>query len=349
MATKEKPIVAITMGEVSGIGPEIARRAIAQEAIFDHCRPLLISDYRVMQMVEDELHIGGTIRCIDKADGATWDGHMANMIDLNNVPPGSFAKGQPNAMTGKAMIESSEVAIRLCMERKVQGAVGGPHSKKAADDAGIPFNGYPGLIGRLTGATYPFLMLVAGNLRVTNVTLHISLRRALDLIKKNLILEAIKATHEAVKSFGVAAPRIAVAGLNPHAGEGGMFGEEDASEIAPAVREAQRLDFNAVGPVPADSLFWKCADGKYDAYVAMYHDQAHIPVKVLAFMSASAVAIGVPINWATVDHGCASDIAWKGVADPTALIETIKLVSGRFISPISPQGSAVGSGRWGGP
>ena len=111
-----------------------------------------------------------------------------------------------------------------------------------------------------------------------------------------------------------------------------MFGEEHASEIGPAVREARRLGLDVLGPVPADSLFWKCSDGKYDAYVAMYHDQAHIPVKVLAFMSASAVAIGVPIIWATVDHGCASDIAWRGVANPSALIETIKLVSGRFIS-----------------
>jgi len=329
MATREEPIVAITMAEASGIGPEILMKAINERSIFDHCRPLLIGDYKIMKMVRDEFGIAGKIRVIKTVDGAVWESDTANMIDLDNIPLGSFRKGHPNAITGKAMIEYSEVAIRLCMEKKVRGAVGGPHSKKAADDAGIPFTGYPGLIGRITGAQYPFLMLVAGNLRVTNVTLHISLRKALDLIKKELILEAIKATHEAVKTFGVNAPRIAVAGLNPHAGEGGMFGEEDESEIGPAVREAERLGINAVGPVPADSLFWRCGDGKYDAYVAMYHDQAHIPVKVLAFMSASAVVIGVPINWATVDHGCALDIAWKGIADPTALIETIKLVSSR--------------------
>jgi 4-hydroxythreonine-4-phosphate dehydrogenase len=349
MATQEKPIVAITLGDASGIGPEILMKAIAQREIFDCCRPLLIGDYKVMMMVENELGIGGRIRLIDKVDGATWNSSTANLIDLNNIPRDSFTKGHPNATTGKAMIEYSEAAIRLCMERKVHGAVGGPHSKKAAEDAGVPFNGYPGLVGRLTGSEFPFLMLVAGNLRVTNVTLHISLRNALDLLKKDLILEAIKATHEAVKTFGVGTPKIAVAGLNPHAGEGGMFGDEDASEIDPAVRAAQRLGLDVVGPVPADSLFWKCADGKYDAYVAMYHDQAHIPVKVLAFMSASAVAIGVPVNWATVDHGCASDIAWKGIADPTALIETIKLVSGRTVRSISPRGTATDTGRLGEP
>ncbi len=128
-----------------------------------------------------------------------------------------------------------------------------------------------------------------------------------------------------------------------------MFGDEDKFGIGPAVRAAEGLGIDVVGPVPADSLFWKCADGKYDAYVAMYHDQAHIPVKVLAFMSASAVAIDIPINWATVDHGCASDIARKGIADPTALIETIKLVSGRIVQPTFPQGAAADTGRLGGP
>jgi len=331
MATQEKPVVAITMGEASGIGPEIMMRAIAERTIFGFCRPLLIGDQKVMQMVEGKLGIRGKVRCIDRFDSVAWDNHTANMIDLNNIPLNSFMMGRPNAITGKAMIEYSEIAIRLCMEKKVHGAVGGPHSKKAADDAGIPFNGYPGLVARLTGAKYPFLMLVAGSLRVTNVTLHVSMRQALDMIKKDLVLEAIKATHDAAKTFGVRAPKIAVAGLNPHAGEEGMFGGEDASEIAPAVSEATHRGFDVVGPLPADSLFWKCVDGKYDAYVAMYHDQAHIPVKVLAFMGASAVAIGVPINWATVDHGCASDIAWKGVADPGALIETIKLVSNRSV------------------
>jgi len=181
----------------------------------------------------------------------------------------------------------------------------------------------------MTGSPYPFLMLVAGNVRVTNTTLHVPLRKAVDLITADLVLEAIRATHAAVKTLGVPDARIAVAGLNPHAGEEGMFGHEDAAQIQPAVEAANRLGIRAVGPLPADSLFWRCTEGKYDAYVAMYHDQAHIPVKVLAFMSAAGIVIGVPINWATVDHGCASDIAWKGVADPGALIETAVVVSGR--------------------
>lgn len=329
MPTGEKPVVAVTIGEVSGIGPEIAVKAVAEGSLFQHCRPLLIGSHRILQMARDRFAPSARMRPVRSLDATAWEPGAACVIDVDNVPEGSYADGHPNAVTGKAMIEYSEVAIRLCLDRKIHGAIGGPHSKKAAEDAGIPFTGYPGFVGRKTGSPYPFLMLVAGKVRVTNTTLHVSLRKAVDLITKDLVLEAIRATHAAAKTFGVADARIAVAGLNPHAGEEGMFGDEDAQQIRPAVEAANRLGIRAVGPLPADSLFWRCTEGTYDAYVAMYHDQAHIPVKVLAFMSAAGVVIGVPLNWATVDHGCASDIAWKGVADPGALIETIKIVSSR--------------------
>src|SRR5699024_8622107 len=173
----------------------------------------------------------------------------------------------------------------------------------------------------------PYLMLVSNDIRIANVTLHVSLRKAVNMIKQETVLDCINKVHQSVKSFGVSDPKIAVAGLNPHAGESCMFGTEDAYEIESAVQAAQQKGINVVGPLPADSLFYHINNKKYDAYVAMYHDQAHIPIKVVAFKSASAVAIGVPINWATVDHGCALDIAWKGVADPNVIIETIKLTS----------------------
>jgi 4-hydroxythreonine-4-phosphate dehydrogenase len=329
MPTSQHPIVAVTIGEVSGIGPEIAVKAVADGSVFQRCRLLLVGSHRILQMARDRFAPTARLQPIRDVDAAGWEPGTAGVIDVDNVPEGSYAIGRPNAVTGKAMIEYSEVAIRLCVDRKIHGAIGGPHSKKAAEDAGIPFTGYPGFVGRMTGSPYPFLMLVAGNVRVTNTTLHVSLRKAVDLITTGLVLEAIRATHAAVKTFGVPDARIAVAGLNPHAGEEGMFGHEDATQILPAVEAANRLGIRAVGPLPADSLFWRCTEGKYDAYVAMYHDQAHIPVKVLAFMSAAGVAIGVPINWATVDHGCALDIAWQGVADPGALLETIHVVSGR--------------------
>ena len=329
MPTSQHPIVAVTIGEVSGIGPEIAVKAVADGSVFQCCRPLLIGSRRILEMARDRFAPTAKLQSVPSVDAAVWEPGTAGVIDVDNVPEDSYAIGRPNAVTGKAMIEYSEVAIRLCMDRKIHGAIGGPHSKKAAEDAGIPFTGYPGFVGRMTGSPHAFLMLVAGNVRVTNTTLHVSLRKAVDLISTDLVLEAIRATHAALQTLGVPDARIAVAGLNPHAGEEGMFGDEDATRIRPAVEAATRLGIRATGPLPADSLFWRCTEGKHDAYVAMYHDQAHIPVKVLAFMSAAGVAIGVPINWATVDHGCALDIAWQGVADPGALIETMKVVSSR--------------------
>lgn len=329
MLVNEKPIIAITMAEAAGIGPEILLQALEEKSVFNFCRPLIIGDYKILQRAQETFNLKTDFNIISKVEKAVWGTEKVNLIDLDNIPIEALTPGRPNAVTGRAMIEYTELAVRLCMDKKVQGAVGGPHSKKAADDAGIYFDGYPGLIANLTGAKYPFLMLVADNLRVANVTLHVSLREACNLISKELVLEAIKAVNEAIKSFGIPKPRIAVAGLNPHAGEEGMFGDEDEKHIRPAVYTAQEMGIDALGPLPADSLFYGCMDGKYDAYVAMYHDQAHIPVKTHAFKKASGVAIGVPINWATVDHGCALDIAWKGEADPAVIIETIKLVSKR--------------------
>jgi len=333
MASLQKPIIAVTIGEASGIGPEIVLKALEQRSAFDVCRPLVIGDRKVLQRAKELFRSNVEFRVIPTLQEAAWEGSGVNLLDLNNIPVDSLLMGRPNAITGRAMLEYAELAVRLCMEGKLHGAVGGPHSKKAVHDAGIPFDGYPGFVGRITGSRYPFMMLVAGKLRVTNVTLHVSLRKALDLIKKDLILEAIKATHEAVKTFGVRRPRIAVAALNPHAGEGGMFGDEDETEIRPAVIAANQSGMNVVGPLPADTLFCGCMGAPYDAYIGMYHDQAHLPVKVLAFERTSGVPIGVPVNFATVGHGCALDIAWKGVADPTSLIETIKLVSRRAKPP----------------
>lgn len=329
MQIAKKPLVAITIGEVTGIGPEIVVKAINDGGIFSFCNPLIIGDYWIMKKVSDDLKVQTKINIVQSVENVEWAAGVANMIDMNLVPRESFQIGKPNGVTGKAMIEYTKLAVNLALEKKVHGSVGGPHSKKAADEAGIHFTGYPYLIADMTGDKFPFLMLVAGKLRVTNVTLHVSLRKALDLVKKNLVLEAIKATEKAVQTFGVSKPKIAVSGLNPHAGEEGMFGDEDEKEIRPAIEAARSMGIDATGPFPADSLFYGCMDGTYDAYVAMYHDQAHLPVKVLAFKSASAVAIGVPINWATVDHGCALDIAWKNVADPRVIIETIKLISTR--------------------
>jgi len=326
----KKPIVAITMSEAAGIGPEILALALAGNEIYDYCRPVAIGDAKVMAKAAETAKVSLDFHRIKDVAEAAFDRKRPDLLDMDNIPLSSLVYGNPNAVTGRAMLDYTRRAVELFLSGKVDGAVGGPHSKKAAEEAGEYFDGYPGLIAKMTNSPHPYLMLVSDTLRVSNVTLHISLRKALQILDEDLVLNCIRETNKAVRAFGVDEPRIAVAGLNPHAGESRMFGDEDEDIIKPAVEKARSEGINAKGPFPTDSLFYGCmTNGKYDAYVAMYHDQAHLPVKVLAFKSASAVAIGVPVNWATVDHGCALDIAWKGVADPAVLVETIKLISRR--------------------
>lgn len=325
-----KPIMAITMGEASGIGPEILAKLFQKEELFSFCRPLAIGDKRVMQRAVTLFAKNLNIHVVeDPAEGKYALGTM-DLIDLNDLPEGSFVDGEPNAATGRNMLDSTRKAVSLFLEKKVQGAVGCPHSKYAAELAGEHFDGYPGLIAQMTGSKYPFLMLSNGKLCVSNVTLHVSLRKALDMLNEELVYRCIIATHEAIKYFGISNPRLAVTGLNPHAGENRLFGDEDLDIIAPAIQRAKEEGLIVSGPYPADSLFINClTNNRFDGYIAMYHDQAHLPVKILAFDESSAVAIGVPVNWATVDHGCALDIAWKGVANPNALLQTTRLIASR--------------------
>ena len=326
----DKPVIAVTMAEAAGIGPEILVKVLADREVYRHCRPAAVGDSKIMRKAADSAGIKIDFNVIKDIGAALYDAGKPDLIDLDNIPLSALREGKPDAVTGRAMLDYTRYAVELFINRKVDGAVGGPHSKKAAEEAGEYFDGYPGLIAKMTDSRHPYLMLVSGRLRVSNVTLHISLKKALQLLDEDLVLNCIRETNRAVRAFGIEKPRIAVTGLNPHAGEDRMFGDEDEDIIKPAVGKAVGEGIDAKGPFPADSLFYGCLENdKYDAYVAMYHDQAHLPVKVLAFKSASAVAIGVPVNWATVDHGCALDIAWKGVADPAVLLETIKLIAGR--------------------
>jgi 4-hydroxythreonine-4-phosphate dehydrogenase len=324
------PVIAVTAGEMAGIGSEILLKALADAKVRACCRPLGIGDYAVLQKAENEVaKTKRTMRRLHSFEEAEFTDDAINILDLPRIPLESFHQGRPDAVTGRAMLDFTIEAVNLALAGKAHGAVGGPHSKKAAEEAGYNFIGYPMMIAEMTGRKYPFLLLASERIKVANVTLHTSLRKALDMLSVELVLECIKATEEGVRSFGVEKPKLAVAGLNPHAGENRMFGDEDEDIIKPAVEQAKALGIDAEGPFPADSLFYNTDNRPYHAYVAMYHDQAHIPVKVLSFKSASAVGLGIPINWATVDHGCALDIAWKGVADEQVLVETICLLAKR--------------------
>lgn len=326
----QKPIVAVTMSEAAGIGPEVLLKAFSEGSIYDYCCPLAVGDLEILQKASEICGIECKFNVIEDPAQGLYRAGIIDLIDMQELNWGDFKISEPNELTGRSMLDQTRKVVNLFLEGKVDGTVGGPHSKYAAELAGEHFEGYPDLIARMTGEEHPYLMLSNGKLCVSNVTLHVSLRKAIDMLSIDLVYHCIKETEKAVRAFGIEKPRIAVSGLNPHAGENRMFGDEDEDIIKPAIKHAQDEGILVTGPYPADSLFNGCLENdKFDGYVAMYHDQAHLPVKVLVFDQSSAIAIGVPVNWATVDHGCALDIAWKNQARPSAMIATIKLIAKR--------------------
>ena len=322
-----KPIIGITMGDTSGIGPEIIAKALTIKSIYEICRPLVIGDADVMAKAIQVANARLKINSTKNVSEAKYVYGTMDVLNLNNIRMDKLKIGQIDEMAGRAAVEYVEKTTELALKGAVHAIVTAPINKEAVNKAGYRFTGHTELLSELTSTKHVAMMLVAGPLRVIHVTTHMSLRKACDLIKKERILATIKLAYKAMQSMGIEEPRIAVAGLNPHAGEGGLFGAEEVNEIRPAVLTARNLGINAVGPIPPDTVFVRAKSGEFDAVVAMYHDQGHIPAKLLAFPGGVNVTIGLPIIRMSVDHGTAFDIAWKGIANPQSLIEAIKLAS----------------------
>jgi 4-hydroxythreonine-4-phosphate dehydrogenase len=256
------------------------------------------------------------------------DPHLVNVLDTDNVDMDKVQVGQASAIGGRAVFEDTKRAVLLVEDKKIGGIVAGPHNKYSVNLAGVHFAGYPPLLAKLTGSRYAFNMLVAGPIRIVGATLHMALKDVSKSLTPDLVQATIEAADAVVKRLGVAQPRIAVAGLNPHCGEEGLFGEEDDEVVKPAIERARKSGIRVFGPLPADSLFVGIKEKQeYDAYVAMYHDQSHIPIKTVAFDSIVGMIIGTPLVAATVGHGTAFEIAGKGIASPRPMIEAIKLVA----------------------
>ncbi len=315
------------MGDASGVGPEVIAKALMMKSIYEICRPLVIGDADVMAKVVKVANACLKINSVKKVSECNFVYGTMDVLDLNNISTNSLKIGQVDEMAGKAAIEYVEKTTELALKEDIHAIVTAPINKEAVNKAGYKFTSHTELLAKLTNTKHVAMMLVAGPLRVIHVTTHVPLREACDLVRKERVLATIKLAHKAMQSMGIEEPRIAVAGLNPHAGEGGLFGTEEIKEIKPAVSTARNLGINAVGPIPPDTVFTRARKGEFDTVVAMYHDQGHIPAKLSAFPSGVNVTIGLPIVRVSVDHGTAFDIAWKGVASPQSLIEAIKLAS----------------------
>jgi 4-hydroxythreonine-4-phosphate dehydrogenase len=331
----KKPILGITVGDPAGIGPEIVAKALAQKHVYDICRPLVIGDAKVMKQAVDIVDATLDVRSVGDVREALLRYGTMDVLDLANVDIVQLERGKVSAMAGKAAFEAVRKAIELALSGQIDATVTGPIHKEAINLAGHHFSGHTEIYAHYTGAEDSAMMLVAEELRVVHVSTHVSLRQACDLVKKDRILKVIRIAHDACRRIGIDSPKVGVAGLNPHCGEAGLFGAEEEKEIVPAIEAAKAEGINAEGPVPADTLFSKARGGWYDVVVAMYHDQGHIPLKLLGFnwnqkqkkwdsVAGVNISLGVPIIRVSVDHGTAFDQAGKGTAIADSLICAIE-------------------------
>jgi 4-hydroxythreonine-4-phosphate dehydrogenase len=311
-----KPRIAIAIGDPAGIGPEIALKAALNRGVREFCEPILVGDTEVLA------RYAHTLRKTPPK----------NIVDLGAMNVNFLTPGESDAACGRAILEYAGRAIDMATSGEVDAVVACPQTQSSIKSAGIEFDGYPSYVAKRTG-TDPddvFMMLVSDRLRIAHVTLHVGVRKALDMIDHERIVRTLKAADVALKRIGIASPRIAVSGIDPHAGEGGLFGSDDIEIVAPAIAEARNAGIDASGPFGADTMY---LDERFDAYTVMFHDQGHIPAKLIGFTGTAAFAIGTPILFSSVAHGSALVIAGKGKADPSALIWTLKQISGAAVSP----------------
>lgn len=329
MMAQNRPTIAVPVGDPTGIGPEIVLKAALDPDVQACARPILIADKAVIAETADRLG------CADALRQAASAGHV-ELLDLVALEAPAVP-GTVTAAAGRATIAYARAAIALVAGGRAAAVVAGPHNETAVALAGIRFSGYPGLLAEATGVDPDdvFLMLISPRFRIVHATLHVGLRRALDSLTTRRIADCIRATDTAMRRMGFDRPRIGVAGINPHAGEGGLFGDEDERIAAPAVAAARADGIDADGPTGADLLL---AAGAHDAYVVMFHDQGHIPVKLEGRGNALGVSIGAPVLLSTVAHGSAHDIAGTGRADPSALAGAMIKMADILKNETTPEG-----------
>ena len=325
MEDAQKPAIAVTMGDPSGIGPEVAVKALADPWVYASCRPLVVGNIFAIERAIALVGLPLKVNRLEDPATAGRNPAMVDVLDPGNLNPEDITVGRISPQCGRAAMEWVTQAGKLALAGTVAALATAPLNKEAASLAGYKAVGHMELLQELSGSKTVATMLMAKNLRVVHLTTHRSLRLACDYVKKDRILEFLQLTHDSFVKWGTQRPIIGVAALNPHGSDGGLLGIEESEEISPAVTAAQDQGINAVGPVPADSIFHQAIQGRYDVVLAMFHDQGHIPVKVYGFEESITANLGLPFVRTSVDHGTAFDIAGKGVASHTSMLEAIRL------------------------
>jgi 4-hydroxythreonine-4-phosphate dehydrogenase len=328
------PVLGVTMGDPAGVGPEIIARAAAEPHVRAASRLVVIGAAETMREAVALAGVPLTVRPVADVAACRWTAGTLEVLDLANVDMATLPRGEVSAAAGRAAHACIEHAVALAQAGAIEAIVTAPVNKEALAAAGVPHTGHTEILARLSGTTDFAMLLMGRDLRVIHVTTHVALRRVPDLVTRERVLRTIRLAHRAMTGLGQRQPRIAVAGLNPHAGEDGLFGDEEQREILPAIETARREGLTVTGPLPADTLFSRARGGEFDIVVAMYHDQGHIPVKTLGFtydeatrqwtgLSGVNVTVGLPFLRVSVDHGTAFDRAWKGIANHASMVEAI--------------------------
>lgn len=322
----ERPVIAIPMGDAAGVGPEIVVKALADPEIAQTSRSFVVGDKAVL---EQAMTFEGMpqlkIKLInDPAEGDYSEG-MLNLVDLDNIEMPKLVKGKVSGMCGAAAYEYIAKAIEFAMARKADAVATTPINKESLRAGGVPFIGHTEIFGKLTNTEDPLTLFEVRNLRVFFLTRHVSLRKACDLVTKDRIIDYVHRCTDALHKLGIKEGTMAIAGLNPHSGEHGLFGDEEVKEVAPAVEELKKEGYKVEGPIGADSVFSQALHGRYNSVLSLYHDQGHIATKTLDFERTISITAGMPILRTSVDHGTAFDIAGTGKVSSVSMVEAIRI------------------------
>lgn len=315
------------MGDAAGIGPEITVKSLAKEELYTMCKPLVVGDANILRKAIEVTGVDVKISVVTSPSEGAYEFGTIDVIDLANINMGDFEPGQVSAQNGQAAFEFIKRSVELAMAGEVKAIATTPINKESLKAAKVPYIGHTEMLEDLGGAPDPLTMFQVKGMRIFFLTRHVSVAEAITQMTKERVRDYLNRCDKALQRLGVENRKLAVAGLNPHSGEGGLFGMEEVEEIKPGVELAKEDGIDAYGPVPADSVFFQALNGKYDAVLSLYHDQGHIAAKMTDFHRTISITNGLPFLRTSVDHGTAFDIAWKNIASEVSMYECIKLAA----------------------
>jgi 4-hydroxythreonine-4-phosphate dehydrogenase len=322
-----RPIIAIPLGDPAGVGPEIVVKALAEESIWAMCRPLVVGDRKIVANALQVCNGSAHLHVVENPAEGRYEKDTIDLIDLDNVDMATLSIGESQAMCGRAAFEYIERSVNLALDRTVDALATTPINKESLRAGDIPQIGHTEVLAELTDTHDPLTMFEVHGMRVFFLSRHVSLREACDLVTKDRVLDYIIRCTQALKKLGVERGTMAIAGLNPHSGEHGLFGREEMDHVEPAIKEAKQIGYHVEGPIGADSVFHFALAGRYNSVLSLYHDQGHIATKTLDFERTIAITNGLPFLRTSVDHGTAFDIAGTGTASAVSMIEAIALAA----------------------